>query len=165
MKAVHIPLSRGVFAVIDEADLHLVSGIKWHAQPVHRASGGFYAVNGRGGAKPTQFGRRYMHRVIMGASEHQIVDHINGDGLDNRRSNLRICDASTNCVNRQYVGSTGHRGVERTASGKYRAKITFHGRVIRSGLCLTAHAAAIEYDILAAEYFGSAARLNFRSAA
>ncbi|BAK66857.1 putative endonuclease [Sphingobium sp. SYK-6] len=155
------PLSRGLFAIIDDEDEHLVAGIKWHAHPVERSTGGFYAVNGRGGAKPTLAGRRYMHRLILGASASQLVDHVNGDGLDNRRANLRIATRRQNNINRQTTNRWGFRGIERTASGRWRSLIRVDGRRIAGPLQDNAIDAALIYDAMASLHFGEFAVLNF----
>jgi len=85
-----IPLTRGFESEIDEQDAAILIRHKWHASN-ERPGGVHYAVtkiNGR---------NVYMHRLLIpGAIE---VDHINGDGLDNRRSNIRASNKSQNCRN------------------------------------------------------------------
>lgn len=161
MRTVEIPLTRGMVALVDEADLPLVGCLKWHVQPCDKRLGGFYAVNGRGGAKPTIAGRRYMHRMIAGATPGQLVDHINGNGLDNRRCNLRIATHSQNNINRRLGSSTGFRGVERTASGKYRAKLRADGKIYRTPPFASPHEAACAHDEMARRLQGEFAVLNF----
>ncbi len=71
---------------------------------------------------------KYFHREVMGAEDGQIVDHINGNKLDNRKSNLRIASKSLNALNtKKYKGSIPHRGVIfNKQAGKYQARITFN---------------------------------------
>lgn len=151
MTTARIPLSRGEFAIIDEADLPFVSQTTWRAHPCNRQRGGFYAASDRG----------YMHRLIMSASKNQLVDHINGDGLDNRRINLRIASHRENCINSIVANSTGFRGVEALPSGKWRAKVCVHKKPYRSAPFATVEEAAAAYDELAQIHHGDFAILNF----
>jgi len=89
----YIPLTRGLHAIVDAEDYEWLSQYKWQA---HRTpSGGIYAVHG------TSRGQVFMHRMIMRPPEGMVVDHINGNGLDNRRCNLRICTPPENSRNRR----------------------------------------------------------------
>lgn len=112
-----IPLTRGMFTIIDEVDLPLLPRRKWQAFP-RRDRCGFY-VTSRGGIR--------MHRFLMNPLPEQIVDHINGNGLDNRRINLRIGTQSQNCVNRKRTPGNLLRGV-RLKKGLWQAKIKYKGR-------------------------------------
>ena len=91
-----IPLSRGKVALVDDVDLPKVLGYGWYAN--HSNDNRFYAVATKriGGVPKTL----RMHRVIMSCPPNMHVDHINGDTLDNRRSNLRICTVAENMRNR-----------------------------------------------------------------
>lgn len=103
-----IPLSRGLFALVDEADYEQVSALRWYATHAGRARDKWYAV--RSLAK----GRRLlMHRLILSAPAGSEVDHINGDGLDNRRANLRLCARWQNCVNTRRLSATGYRAMDK----------------------------------------------------
>lgn len=89
-----IPLSRGYFAVIDENDFDLIKGMKWHAI---NCRGRVYAISSRRKDSPSIL----MHRLILGASNGKLVDHIDCDGLNNRRANLRECTAFENMQHRK----------------------------------------------------------------
>ena len=108
-----------------------------------------------------------LHRFIMEPPKGKVVDHINGDGRDNRKENLRICTHAENMrnCNKPPRGKVGYYGVTRPYSlqtGKnYRATVKFRGKVIASGLYFTAEEAAMEYDKLAKEHHGEFATLNF----
>jgi hypothetical protein len=103
-----------------------------------------------------------MHRLILAAAAGQWVDHIDGDGLNNRRANLRICDPNQNAANSRRVPNTiGYRGVWRTIYGRYYASITSKGRAVRLGSFSTAIEAAVAYDEAAKELHGEFATLNF----
>lgn len=86
-----IRLTQGKIAIIDDEDWPLVAPYKWHAK-LDRSTGRFYAYN--------KSHRLIMHRVIIGAEKGQIVDHIDRDGLNNRRANLRFSDKYRNQMNR-----------------------------------------------------------------
>lgn len=87
-----VPLTKGLVALVDDADFHLVRDRKWHAQLGQRT---YYAYSGRW---PN---RVAMHRLILGLSgSTPQVDHVNRDGLDNRRRNLRPATRSENAKNR-----------------------------------------------------------------
>lgn len=127
-KAAMINLSRGQHALVDLQDLQLVSFRKWYADP--KRSTMYARTDAVIDGKRT---RLYMHRVITGAPKGKVVDHINGNGLDNRRANLRICCHSKNGHNRRHKhnphGRTGitwdpHRErwvAQITVNYKYRA--------------------------------------------
>lgn len=138
-----IPLNRGVVAIVDEEDWAELSRWKWFA----RVSGdNFYAyrhVYKAGGEQTIA-----MHREILGAGSGEIVDHRNGDGLDNRRSNLRLCTSRQNAQNRvPVVGEVKFKGVTfHRRTGKWQAQIGHLGRTMYLGLFSTAEAAARAYD-------------------
>lgn len=153
MTVISIPLSRGQTAIVD-ADDAAVLAHSWHAHPIQRATGGFYAsarINGR---------TVYLHRLLTNAPKGMLVDHINGDGLDNRRANLRLCTTRENAINRDYPRRTsGYRGVE--SSGlRWRVLFENEGKRYRVGLFDDAATAARAYDALAREFHGEFAILN-----
>lgn len=84
-----IKLTRGRVALVDDTDFEWLNQWKWTLLQDK------YAHRNAGGGKWIR-----MHRLIIGAPIGFHVDHINGDGLDNRRSNLRLCSASQNLMNR-----------------------------------------------------------------
>lgn len=100
-----------------------------------------------------------IHRYLMNPKKDEIVDHINNNTLDNRISNLRICDYSLNSHNRR--GRSGNYiGVSK--SGKhYSANIAKKGVQYRLGTYITKIDAAKAYDIKARELYGLNANTNF----
>lgn len=112
-----VPLTKGLVAIIDEADYALINGDSWHATP-RRDGKGWYAKSARG---------IRMHRLLMGVNDSRIVDHVDGNGLNNRRSNLRVGTQSQNCVNRLTTPGTSPRGV-RKKKDLYQAYIKYQGR-------------------------------------
>ncbi|HYH39897.1 MAG TPA: HNH endonuclease [Azospirillum sp.] len=155
---VSIPLSRGMVATIDAADAALVAPHKWHA--VMRGGISYAATNMvvDGKKRPV-----LMHRFLLNAPTGTVVDHISGDGLDNRKSNLRICTAAENIRNQKArVGCTSRfKGVRyRADTGKWSAEIQYQGKQIHLGTFVEEVAAARQYDRASRLMFGSFAKTN-----
>jgi len=129
-----VPLTRGAVALIDAEDWPLVAPHRWFYG--HNGSGQTYAITfiRDAGRKRTVM----MHRLIMGAPSDRLVDHINGDGLDNRRVNLRLATPGENLQNRrgaQRNSVTGIRGVcPRKNRDGYTVNIYVQGRRHSLGL-------------------------------
>jgi len=136
MNTVEIPLTRGFWALIDETDLPLVSDFKWFAADGNRTRYAHRTINFmKSGRKTARVIR--MHRLIIGAKHGDIVDHINGNGLDNRRANLRIVSHAENCQNRIGTRSdnkSGANGVYLHPQLGWRAYITINGKRIWLGV-------------------------------
>lgn len=151
-----VPLPHGMFTIVDTADAHLVTGgHRW------RVNSHGYAIRGGGRARIPAVS---MHRLILCAPKGSEVDHINGDKLDNRRSNLRLCAHAENLRNSApYRNNTsGFKGVTwHTQSCKWRATIKVNYRQISLGLYASAIEAAHAYDEAARAHFGPYARINF----
>lgn len=162
-----IPLSRfgknkGKFVtVVDDCDFEALSAFNWSVK-----SNGytFYAcrmtkhAEGRGGITV------FMHREIMNADYQQQIDHIDGNGLNNTRSNLRACSQSENSMNRKPRRNSlsGFKGVTfHSKSGKWYSSITANGKNISIGYFDNPKDAAIAYDKVAINIHGKFARLNF----
>ena len=151
-----IELSRGQWTIVDEDDVAvaLQTSERWVA---HRRGRHFYAAAGRGG-------RLSLHRVLTGARDGEIVDHINGDTLDNRRCNLRIVTPSQNAQNMtpREGGSSQYKGVAWDEShGKWHALITHNGVRVHLGFFDDETRAARVYDEEALRRFGEYARPNY----
>lgn len=105
-----------------------------------------------------------LHRWIMDAKPGQVVDHINGDRMDNRRENLRLCTVAQNIRNQKPRASrSGLKGVFKKR-GRWQASYTFEGKKIYIGNFSTPEEAARAYDAAAREAFGEFALLNFPDA-
>jgi hypothetical protein len=119
----YVPLTKGYEAVIDAADMPIVGRWNWRATVLRTK---VYATRGKsiGGGRSTNSS---MHREIAGAEPGELVDHINGNPLDNRRSNLRRVTAAQNGWNRgpDYSNRAGLKGVSKhNFSGLWVARIT-----------------------------------------
>lgn len=148
------------FAVIDGADLPTVERHKWWLQR-DRNNNYAYTVAKIAGKRVSI----RMHRLIMGASDGDglIVDHADGDGLNNQRYNLRMATAAENARNSRTRGNkiTGFRGVDMVCVGKFRATIMASGAIHRIGYFADAQKAARAYDDAAVRLHGAFATLNF----
>lgn len=145
-----IPLTRGLVAVIDAADWPLIASRKWSAV---KSKNTFYAQSGLG----------MMHRVILGLKPSDAdVDHKDGNGLNNRRDNLRVATNSQNMANRRCFNSNGFKGIQKINNG-YAAYIGAKRKYL--GFFKTPQEAARAYDRAAVELYGEFANLNFKSPA
>ena len=155
-----IYVGNGKFAICDWSDFDLVKGFKWHLTSKNK-SGCLYAQSWDSGNPKTR-NKQSMHRMIMAVGENQIIDHINGNGLDNRRSNLRVVSAQQNAFNQKgHGGSSRFKGVSfDKESGKWRAYISHNNKRVNLGRHFSEIDAAKAYDVAAKEYFGEYAKLN-----
>lgn len=149
---IEIPLRGGLVATIDDEDEHLVAGYRWGALVV---SGEKYAVRyTRVNGKSVSV---LMHRVLLGLTPHDgfQCDHIDGDGLNNRRANLRACVRRQNAKNRKVSShsGTGVKGVY-ARGRRFQARITCDGVRISLGSFGTKGEAAQAYAAAAAKLHG-----------
>lgn len=152
-----IEVGKSVWAKVDLDDLEKVKPFLWR-------------LNGDGYAIASCWVDDYkttvrMHRLILDAEVGQFVDHINGDPLDNRRSNLRVCSQPQNMRNRRSWNSLGFKGVQKLKNGKYSARLAINGKQTHLGCFESVEEAAKAYDLAAAQHFGSFARPNFMAGA
>lgn len=156
-----IKLTRGLFALVDDSDYEWLNQCKWYANKIDQT---FYACRGvnSSGNRSTIL----MHRLILGLKpgDKRQSDHINQNGLDNQRTNLRSASASQNQANRRFRkdNHSGYRGVRWDKQKQcWRADITFHSKSMCLGLFKNRQEAAMAYDLKAKEFFGEFANLNF----
>lgn len=151
-----IQLTRGYVALVDDEDFERVNAIKWHAQPNH--AGIVYA------SANIRHTRLKMHRFILGTHDGLQVDHIDGDGLNNRRSNLRECLTIHNNWNTRKWrnGKSQFKGAWYDKRDEvWRSGIMCNGKKLYLGTFHNELDAARAYDWAASKLFGQFARLNF----
>jgi hypothetical protein len=154
-----IQLTQGKVAIVDDEDFEFLSKWKWHVLRTRWAHGEiWYARRGRG---------VMMHKVIAGRIGLPNVDHADGDGLHNWRSNLRPCTRNQNQGNRRKraPGSSRYKGVSWIQSKRiFRAGIRQNGKSIHLGHFKDERTAALAYDSEARKRFGDFALTNFPGA-
>jgi hypothetical protein len=151
-----IPLTQGRFAIVDAEDYEELSQHKWHVMKCRRSE---YAAR-----YSTSRKHILMHRVLLNAPAGAVVDHRDVNGLNNRKSNLRLCThQENNCNQRPRLGGTSRfKGVCRhKVIKKYVALIQKDGKRYSLGCYQDETEAAVVYDIKAMELFGEFAYLNF----
>ena len=144
-----IPITQGQFAIVDDEDFQSLSTHKWYFT-------GKYA-------------RRHinktisilMHREIMNHPQGSEVDHIDGDRLNNTRSNLRVCSHAQNGYNRKISrnNACGFKGVVKRKN-RWVAQIYVNDKWTYLGTYHDPKSAALAYNQGASKYFGEFARLN-----
>ena len=152
-----IKLTQWKYAIVDNDVYERVGKLRWYAWQ-HPNTGTWYAAR-------SEKGRRvHLHRAILNAPRNLHVDHINGNGLDNRRSNLRLATTAQNNQNRDKYknNTTGYKGVsQQRGRRRFRAQIYVNGRAIYLGWYETAIEAALAYDRAVWKYHGPYGCTNF----
>lgn len=123
----YIPLTLGYEAIIDAADVPLVEGWCWRAMVSRRKDGSVYTVYARRSFRLNgKMETAYLHRQVSGEVSGMDVDHLDGNGLNNRRANLRHATRSQNMHNQRISASntSGYKGVVWSkAAQKWQAQI------------------------------------------
>lgn len=151
-----INLSKGLKCQVDDSDFENLNQFIWHVKQCRKRAYAHRGGNGKSGS--------YMHREIMNVSNPEIsVDHIDGNPLNNQRSNLRTCTHAQNICNSKLnsKNTSGYRGVTwHTGAKKYMAYIRHNYKMYNLGLFETAEEAALARNEKAVKLHGEFAVLN-----
>ena len=154
---VKIDLGNNQFALVDYEDYEYLNELKWH---LHKNGNQLYAQTTFYENKKRK--QIYMHRLILEPKE-KCIDHVNGNGLDNRKCNLRMCERHENALNRKknINNLSGFKGVSWfKPSQKWRAQIQYKKIVYHLGSYEKRIDAARAYNEAAIKYHGEFANLN-----
>ena len=148
-----IPLTQGKVAIVDDEDFEYLNQWKWHAIKNNHT---WYAKRSE---NRKNIG---MHRQLLVHTLSPIIDHINGDGLDNRRDNLRPCTHQQNCLNKRRNATclSKFKGVG-YSRGSWRARVWVNRKLAFQRDCKSELEAAREYDAAVSRLHGVFAKLNF----
>jgi HNH endonuclease len=154
----YIPLTKGKYAIVDAEDYPALAQYKWHAQ---LSKNGSVCYACRNSGRKTLM----MHREIMKPPKGMVVDHINHNGANNRRRNLRVCTQAQNTQNKRTwsTGKSRFRGVSRQGD-KWQAAVRYQGQMYYAGVYDDEVAAAKARDRKALALAGEFAVLNFPQA-
>lgn len=143
----------GKEAIVDDLDFEKLNTVSWRIEKRGREL--YYAVNSKG---------IRMHSFLMNTPKGMHTDHMNGDGLDNQRENLRNCTASENIINSKIRidNTSGYKGVCWVKNrNKWRAYLKSNKKTLHLGMFLSKEEAARAYDNKVKSLFGNFGRLNF----
>jgi hypothetical protein len=154
-----IKLTRNKSTIIDNEDFDLVNQYKWFGYKDHNKEK-WYVLGYKKGERKKYI---YMHRLILSAPKGILVDHRDRDGLNNQKSNLRLCNHSQNLQNQKKRSSLKkHKGVYWCKNvNKWNAQIGINSKSYSLGYFDNEIEAARAYNNKAKELFGEFARLNY----
>lgn len=162
--SVKIPLggrSRGLVAIVDDEDAERVLRFTWFLKSSNSSNETFYA-----GRSPCFGVPDLLHRFILHVPSGLIVDHRDFNGLNNVRSNLRVCTLTDNNAHTRRDNPTGYRGIYiKPGRSKWYARAKRHGRLYTAGGFSSIEEAARAYDKMAFALHGEFAILNFPNSA
>jgi hypothetical protein len=146
-------LTKGLHALVDSDDAWVLDGPKWVAS---KSGKRFYVVRKRNGK------REYLHRLLCNNPAGMTVDHIDGDTMNNYRSNLRVCSQQENAWNSSKRSEINpYKGLIWTPHiSKWSARIMKDGKPYHLGVFVSPEDAAIAYNNAAVTLFGEFAKVN-----
>ena len=156
-----IKLTQGKVALVDDDDYEYLNQFKWYA---HRQRTGNYYAGRSMNRKMRSQRTLHMHRFIMDPPDNLTVDHIDGNGLNCQRSNMRLCTHAQNVLNRKPICIAGYIGVQikhQRGTTSIHAEIAYKKKRYYLGTFKTIEDAARARDAKAIELYGEYARLSF----
>ena len=144
------------YVLIDSVDFNKISSYSWYLRPYYRSKTKFKVATA---TKPII----YMHRLIMNCPDELVIDHINGNALDNRKRNLRVCSVSNNAKNRSKNknNTSGHTGVHWCKkNNKWKSRIRCDKKSYHLGFYTNVLDAAKAYNKKSLELFKEFSNLN-----
>lgn len=149
------------FALVDDEDFERLNKLKWFIQTGDKTN---YAIRNIPMVNYKRGGTMLMHREIMQTPKGMEIDHKDGNGLNNQKSNLRNCTGQQNAANKRIgiVNKSGYLGVSWDKERKlWRATTSFGDKQVWVGRYSDIIQAAKARDLKAKELFGEFAALNF----
>jgi len=154
-----IKLSKGYIAIVDDEDYEYLSQWKWYADVKPYTVYAARAIRKNGIKTSIR-----MHAIILGLNKGEICDHIDHNGLNNQKANIRKCNASENAKNRRSSinSKSKYLGVFPSfrKNNPWRAQIKVNGNKISLGNYKQEINAAMAYDVAAIKYYKEYANLN-----
>ncbi len=150
-----IPLTQGKVALVDDEDFEELSRYKWAANNTDGSR--YYAIRSSSIKSPGGKHKISMHRFLVDAPSGMCVDHVDGDGLNNQRANLRVCSQAENTRNqgKRRDNTSGFKGVYfHKRDLKWHARIKTNGTQISLGYHNTPGEAYRAYCEAAKKYHG-----------
>ncbi len=157
--AKEIQLTQGKVAIVDDEDFDFLNQFNWQANK----NGNTFYVNRNFRISNNKQGKIYMHRLILNAKKEYVIDHIDGDALNNQKNNLRICTHAENMRNSQIPinNTSGYKGVSYNKRyKKWEAHISFNNKLLNLGSFIDPIDAARAYNAAAIKYHGEFAHIN-----
>lgn len=157
-----LPLSQGMTAIVDDEDFEELNKYKWSFHREKNGNIGGYAFRNKT-VSPNKRITIKMHRELLHTPPGMEVDHKNGDGLDNRKENLRLATRQQNCANRKLFKNSIHglKGVfQKLPCKNFYSQIRVNKKIIRLGVFETKEEAHQAYLEAAKKYFGDFANIG-----
>lgn len=152
-----ILLTQGKFALVDNEDFEYLNQWKWGFDNGYARR----TVNYRKPCGKRTMATVFMHRLILCVDGKNLVDHVDGDGLNNQKNNLRLCNHSQNARNQKAkrISMSGFKGVH-LHNGRWCARIMVDNKRVHLGYFNEREQAAKAYNAAAKKHFGEFARIN-----